>query len=111
MARIAKFIGVDCSDKVIARVVHTTTHAEMSKQSFKFFISRSTAFKIAQLIGEETDLDDKKYVTRVRRDGGRSGDGKLLPQHVRDSYYQMWKEIITSELGFHSLEEMREVWK
>ena len=110
VARIAKFIRVSCSDEVIARVVHTTTHAEMSKQSFRF-ATRSSAHELAQLIGEETDLDAKEYVTRVRRDGGRSGDGKLLPQHVRDSYYQMWKEIITPELGFHSLEEMREAWK
>ena len=110
VARIAKFIRVDCSDEVIARVIHTTTHAEMSKQSLRF-ATRNGILNLAQLIGEEADLDAKEYVARVRRDGGRSGDGKLLSQHVRDSYYQMWKEIITSELGFHSLEEMREAWK
>ena len=65
MAGIAKFIRVNCSDEVIARVVHTITHAEMSKQSFGF-ATRNGTLKLAQLIGEETDLDAKQYVTRVR---------------------------------------------
>jgi hypothetical protein len=30
MRRIAKFMDVDCNEDVIARVVHTTTHSEMS---------------------------------------------------------------------------------
>ena len=34
--RIAKFMGVDCDEETIARVVHTTTHAEMVKHHSKF---------------------------------------------------------------------------
>ena len=48
---------------------------------------------------------------RIRRDGGRSGDGKALPQYVKDHYKQLWKEIITSELGFRDLSEMRDAWQ
>ena len=57
VARITKFMRVNCSDEVIARVVHTTTHAEMSKQSFRF-VSRNGILGLAQLIGEEMDLDN-----------------------------------------------------
>ena len=34
--RIAKFIGVDCDEDTLARVVHTTTHAEMACHHRKF---------------------------------------------------------------------------
>ena len=34
--RIAKFIGIDCDEEVLAHVVHTTTHAEMSRHHSKF---------------------------------------------------------------------------
>ena len=107
--KIAKFMGVSCTDEVIARVVKTTSHAEMSKHSNKFF-TRSGCIALAQKIGEEADFDAEDYVGRVRKDGGRSGDGKLLPQHIQEYYDQQWKEIITAELGFNNLKEMRDAW-
>ena len=63
-----------------------------------------------QIIGDEPDFDAKDYVVRVRKDGGRSGDGKLLPQHSQEYYSQQWKEIITAELGFNNLKELRDAW-
>lgn len=38
--QIAKFMRVDCSEEVLARVVHTTTHGEMAKQSSKFTFAK-----------------------------------------------------------------------
>ena len=34
--RIAKFTGIDCDEALLARVVHTTTHAEMVQHHSKF---------------------------------------------------------------------------
>ena len=107
--RIAKFMGVNCTDEVIARVVKTTSHAEMSKHSSKFD-ARSLSLALAQQIGEEPDFGAEGHAVRVRKDGGRSGDGKLLPQHIQEFYNQLWKEIITAELGFNNLKEMRNAW-
>ena len=107
--KIAKFIDVDCTDEVIARVVKTTSHAEMSKHSSKFD-ARSFSLALAQQIGEEPEFDTEDYVARVRKDGGRSGDGKILPLHIQEYYDQQWKEIITAELGFNNLKEMRDAW-
>ena len=109
VCKIAKFMGVDCTDEVIARVVKTTSHGEMSKHSSKFD-ARSQSLALAQQIGEEPNFDAEDYVVRVRKDGGRSGDGKLLPQHIQDYYNQQWKEIITAELGFNNLKEMWDAW-
>ena len=107
--RIAGFMGVNCSDEDIAHVVKTTSHAEMSKHSSKFD-ARSFTLSLAQQIGEEPDLNAEDYVARVRKDGGKSGDGKILPLSVHEYYNQLWKEIITAELGFHNLKEMRDAW-
>ena len=35
--RIAKFMGVECDEGVIAHVVHTTTHTEMARHHSKFW--------------------------------------------------------------------------
>ncbi|KAL5473288.1 hypothetical protein EMCRGX_G027755 [Ephydatia muelleri] len=99
--RIAKFMGVDCDEETIARIVHTTTHAEMVKHHSKFdnhnFI---TANPSSELTG------------RVRKDGGKTGDGKkLLPPDVQQSIDQEWQDIITTKLGYGDLNEMRTAWK
>lgn len=107
--RIAKFIGVNCDDEAISRIVKTTSHVEMSKHSSKFD-AHSFTLALAQQIGDEPDFDAEDYVVRVRKDGGKSGDGKVLPQHVQGYYTQLWNEIITAELGFQNLKEMRDAW-
>lgn len=81
----------------------------MSKHSSKSN-AHSLSLALAQQIGEEPDFDAEDYVARVRKDGGKSGDGKLLPHHIQEYYNQQWKEIITAELGFNNLKEMRDAW-
>ena len=110
VSKIAKFMGANCSEEVIGRVVHTTSHSEMSRHSSKFD-ARSVALTIAEQVQEEPDFDAEGYAVRVRKDGGRSGDGKILPLSVQEYYNQLWKEIITAELGFNSLKEMRDAWR
>ena len=108
--RIAKFIDVDCDEDEIARIVHTTTHAEMVRHHSKFSSRRHTLI-VAQKIGETPPSQDE-FVGRVRKEGGKSGEGKQqLPLKVQQRIDQLWQEIITVKLGFKNLEEMREVWK
>lgn len=105
--RIAKFMGVDCSEEVIARVVHTTTHSEMAKNASKFNISMLMQF-LAENI--EAPVEEKERVGRVRVDGGKSNSGSALPLEVQKQIDQLWKEIVTTKLGFKSLKEMRDEW-
>ena len=108
--RIAKFMNVELAEGDVARVVHTTSHAEMSRLASSFNSNKITA-KLAEKIGEEPPPDGE-LVGRVRKDGGKSGEGKQkLPVEVQQQIDQMWQEIVTSKLGFKDLTEMREAWK
>ena len=105
--RIAKFVGVE---DAIARVVHTTSHAEMSRHASKFD-TRKFASKMTEKFGEEP-VPENEFVGRVRKDGGKSGEGKQkLPVEVQQRIDQMWQEIVTLKLGFQNLQEMCEAWK
>ena len=54
---------------------------------------------------------ETEYIGRVRKDGGRSGDGQQLPSAVAERIDQLWNEIVTSKLGFKTLTEMRNAWR
>ncbi len=105
--RIAKFIGIDVDEDAITRVVHTTTHAEMVRHHSKFD-SRRYAALIAKRIGE---TETPATVDRVRRGGGRSGEGQTLPSEIKQHVDQVWQEIVTSKLGFQDMNEMRLAWR
>ena len=108
--RIAKFMGVECNDDIIARVVHTTTHAEMARHQSKFGVRRFATF-IADKLGENPPPEGES-VSRVRKDGGKSGEGKQrLPVEIQQRINQMWQDIVTAKLGFKDLKEMRESWQ
>ena len=110
VCRIAKFMGVDLDEDAIARVVHTTTHAEMVRHHSKFSSRRHTIM-VAKKIGEESP-SQSEFVGQVRKDGGKSGEGKQkLPVEVQQRIDQMWQEIVTAKLGFKNLQEMREAWR
>ena len=106
--RIAKFIGVDCDEDTLARVVHTTTHAEMARNHRKFD-THAIAMHIAQKAGD-TLLPVNERVERVRKNGGRSGDGRRLPAEIQQRVDKLWLDIVTPKLGFSNLQEMREAW-
>ena len=106
--RIAKCMGVDCDEETIVRAVHTTTHAEMVKHHSKFD-NHSGILKAAKMYGDDPPSE---LTGRVRKDGGRSGDGqKLLPIEVQQSIDQEWHDIVTTKLGFNDLNEMRSAWR
>lgn len=105
--RIAKFIRIDCDEEIIERVIRTTTHSEMSKHASKF----DSVFHMPSLISQfhEEPRDGENKVGRVRKDGGKSGDGsKNLPFDIQEQINQLWKEIVTTTLGFKDLNEMRQ---
>ena len=104
--RIAQFIGIDCDEALLARVVHTTTHAEMVRHHSKFDAHNVTT-KIAKMFGEEPPSE---FSGKVRKDGGQSGDGQKLPPEVRQYIKEKWQEIVTAKLGFQNLKEMRDAW-
>ena len=108
--QIAKFMDVNLGEDDVARVVHTTSHAEMSRLASKFG-TRKVVLKMMEKIGEEPPPEGE-YVGRVRKDGGKSGEGKQkLPVEIQQRIDQMWREIVTSKLGFQDLKEMREALK
>ena len=105
--RIAKLIGVECDEETVARVVHNTTHAEMARHSSKFDFHNLVPFW-AKMYGDESSSE---FNGRVRKDGGRSGDGQKLSREVQERIDQDWYGIITATLGFRDLKEMRATWK
>ena len=74
MCRIAMYMGVDLDDDAVTRVVHTTSHAEMSGQASKFD-TRKVAMILTKNFGDEPPAEEE-FVGRVRKDGGKSGEGK-----------------------------------
>ena len=104
--RIAKFIGIDCDESLHTRVVQTTTHAEMVRHHSKFDSHRA-AIMWTKSFGEEPPTE---FSGRVRKDGGKSGDGQKLPPEVKQYIKEKWQEIVTAKLGFQNLKEMREAW-
>ena len=105
--RIAKFLGFDCDEETIARVVHTTTHAEMSKHHSKFDV-HSFVLEFGKGAGDEPP---GTFIGRVRKDGGKSGDGKNLPLDVQQQIDEEWRTIVASKTGYRNLKEMQDAWK
>ena len=105
--RIARFMGVNCDDETIGRVVRTTTHAEMTEHHSKFDL-HSVILQLARQWGEDPPSE---FVGRVRMGGGKPGDGRKLPFDVQRRLDEEWHDIITSKLGFNNLQEMRDAWK
>ena len=98
-----------CDEETIARVVHTTTHAEMVKHHSKFD-NHNMIMMITAAFMQGGD-PPSELTGRVRKDGGRSGDGQKLSLEVQQSINQEWHDIITTKLGFGDLKEMRAAWK
>ena len=106
--QIAKFTGVSCDEDTLAQVVHTTTHTEMARHHKKFD-SGIISVEIAKKAGDTLPPESER-VGRVRKNGGKSGDGRQLPAEIQLHVDKLWVEIITPKLGFCNLQEMREAW-
>ena len=80
--RIAKFMGIDCDEETIARVVHTTTHAEMAKHHSKFDLHSMVSVLAKGIAG---DTPPTTLTGRVHRWCRRNGcpPGKSVPPDIR----------------------------
>ena len=105
--KIATFIGIECSEELLERVVHTTTHTEMARHSHKF----SSPVLLARHLKELGERPPVEIVGKVRCDGGRSGDGKELPVEVQQYFEEKWTEVVTAKLGYKTLKDMRDAWQ
>ena len=104
--RIAEFIGVSCNEQTLARVVRNTTHAEMAKHQSRF-VDHSIIAECAKMFGDDPPSEP---IGRVRKDGGKLGDGQKLPIEMQELIDTAWHDIITTKLGFRDYKEMREAW-
>ena len=104
--RIAKFMDIECSEEILKRVVHSTTHAEMSRHSNKF----TPLAIIESRVKKFGEKPLSEIIGKVRTNGGRSGDGQALPVEVQQYIEEKWAEIVTAKLGFKTLKEMRAAW-
>ena len=107
VSRIARFLGMDCCEEFITRVTHTTTHTEMVRHHSKFDL-HSTIIACAKALGEEVPTE---FSGKVRKDGGKLGDGSRFSAEVQSAIDQEWREIVTPKLGFASYTEMLESWR
>ncbi|KAL5506085.1 hypothetical protein EMCRGX_G007656 [Ephydatia muelleri] len=104
--RIAEFIGVSCNEQTLARVVWNTTHAEMAKHQSRF-VDHSIIAECAKMFGDDPPSEP---IGRVRKDGGKLGEGEKLPIEMQELIDTAWHDIITTKLGFRDYKEMREAW-
>ena len=101
----AEFMGLS-DEETLARVVRNTTHAEMAKHQSRF-VDHSIIAECAKMFGDDPP---SVPVGRVRKEGGKSGDGHKLPLEMQEAIDRAWQNIITPKLGFRNYDEMRAVW-
>lgn len=94
-------------DKDIAKVVaEQCSHSFMSENHSKF-----DDHKIIEALDRFTGINrTSTLVGKVRKGGGKSGEGAVLPLPVKLWIDWRWEHIVRRRLGFGTLEEMRAVW-
>jgi len=100
---LADFIDMPLTDNELKRVCSLCTFDYMSTNGDKF-----KANPVAELFA--LSLDQEKWPvtsSMVRKDGGRSGEGKeKLASSLKELVDDQWKEIVTKQLGFKNYDEM-----
>mmetsp|Transcript_51050 Transcript_51050/g.137018 ORF Transcript_51050/g.137018 Transcript_51050/m.137018 type:complete len:234 (-) Transcript_51050:65-766(-) len=102
--RLARFMDIDADDELISTVVDQTSHASMSALH-SVFASRAQATNIHRAQGLDVDLH--RVVGKVRKDGGRTGEGSALSADFAAACQRAWQFYITSRLGFRNYAELR----
>eukprot|EP00929_Paragymnodinium_shiwhaense_P053978 TRINITY_DN27059_c0_g1_i1.p1 TRINITY_DN27059_c0_g1~~TRINITY_DN27059_c0_g1_i1.p1 ORF type:complete len:359 (+),score=32.46 TRINITY_DN27059_c0_g1_i1:67-1143(+) len=94
-------------DEIIERVAQQSTHAWMSdaKRSPRFDVPREARLDLLSKIGLSNA--SKQNVETVRKKGGRSGEGKVLPEAVKTMLQEVWDEVVLPATNCTSLDEMR----
>jgi len=107
IARVAKFMGVECDDATLSIVEE--------KSAFKFMESRQSQFDEHVVFAKVRDQMQipKDYVfgdvsvSKVRSGGGTIGEGKGIPPKILEMLRHRWKISIEDKIGFKSYADMR----
>ena len=71
----------------------------------------SVAVLISEKLGVGYRYELEPYLGKVSRIGGKSGQGRrVLGDAIREMFDHKWRQIVTAELGFETLEEMQRCW-
>ncbi|CAE7398004.1 SULT1B1 [Symbiodinium natans] len=94
-------------DKELAKLVaEQCSHTFMSENHRKF-----DDHKIIEALDRLTGVSRASaLVGKVRKDGGKSGEGAALPLPVKEWLDWRWECIVHKRLGFKSLVDMRAAW-
>ena len=104
--RLQEFMQLKRDKEVAKLVSEQCSHSFMSEHHSKF-----DDHKIIEAIDHFTRINRTgKLVGKVRKDGGKSGAGAVLPLPVKLWIDWRWEHIVQARLGFRSLEEMRACW-
>eukprot|EP00438_Fugacium_kawagutii_P014831 Skav234805 [mRNA] locus=scaffold69:555460:556275:- [translate_table: standard] len=104
--RLQEFLALNKDDKVAKLVTEQCSHEFMSENHSKF-----DDHKIIEALDNLTGVKRTgKLVGKVRKDGGKSGEGVALPLSVKQWIDWRWDCVVRKRLGFESLEEMRDCW-
>jgi len=108
IARVAKFMGVECDDARLAKVEELSSFKYMAEHTRQF--DEHVLFeKIRDQMGVPKDyVFGDVEVSKVRAGGGTTGEGKKgLPPHVLEMLKNRWKISVEDKCGLKSYEELR----
>lgn len=112
VGRLAEHLEVANDPDLISRVAAQSTHAFMSAPAHRgrFDVSDEVRARIMRNIGlAPTDMPATSggRTAIVRRSGGRSGDGAVLPEVMSAMLQDVWDTVVFPTTGCVSVGEMR----
>ena len=102
--RLGRFMGVAPNASLVARVTEQTSHAAMSREHRAFAnIAQARNMHRAQNL----PFNASSLVGKVRRNGGRAGDGSRLSPAFVDAVRRAWDTHARPALGFESFSALQ----
>ena len=102
--RLGRFMGVAPNASLVARVTEQTSHAAMSREHRAFAnIAQARNMHRAQNL----PFNASSLVGKVRRNGGRAGDGSRLSPAFVDAVRRAWDTHAKPALGFESFSALQ----
>ena len=100
--KIADFMNIPLSEELLERTLEYSAHQYMSQHP-TVFDDHKVAARWAHFLGSE---HTRALTGKVRKGGGKQGQGAAIPTHLREHFDQSWRTIITPQLGFESYNDM-----
>lgn len=106
--RIQRFMGLGEDEALTQTVVEQTTHKYMSRPDLAHrFDGHKTVHAIDKFFGR---IRTMPVTGKVRKDGGKTGEGSKVPRAVADWIDWRWRCIVLPRTGFADLSSMRAQW-